>query len=96
MQDTDTDADAGNANDIFSMGYEDYLRTFLMLCDETTTIYRTMNIVEMDIRNTPGNSAFRLDACITEIGLNVKVKSKYGYSFEIERQKSYTAVLETD
>ena len=96
LQDTDTDADAGNANDIFSMGYEDYLRTFLMLCDETTTIYRTMNIVEMDIRNTPGNSAFRLDACITEIGLNVKVKSKYGYSFEIERQKSYTAVLETD
>ena len=96
LQSGDADADAGDANDIFSMGYEDYLRAFLMLCDETPMLYRVMNIVELDIRDTPGNSAFRLDACITEIGCNVKVKSKYGYSFEIERQKSYTAVLETN
>lgn len=48
----------------------------------------------MDIRNTPGNRAFRLDTCIVEIAMNVKVKSKYGYSFEIERQKSYIGSLE--
>lgn len=77
------------------MGYEDYLRVFLLLCEEGTVTCRAMNVVEMDIRNTPGNSAFRLDACIAEIAMNVKVKSKYGYSFEIERQKSYIRSLET-
>lgn len=76
------------------MGYNDYLRVFLLLCEERVVTLRTMNIVEMDIRNTPGNSAFRLDACIAEIAMNVKVKSKYGYSFEIERQKSYIESLE--
>ncbi len=76
------------------MGYEDYLRVFLLLCEERTVTCRTMNVVELDIRNTPGNRAFRLDACIVEIAMNVKVKSKYGYSFEIERQKSYIESLE--
>ena len=76
------------------MGYEDYLRIFLLLCEKSTVTWRTMNVVEMDIRNTPGNGAFRLDACIVEIAMNVKVKSKYGYSFEIERQKSYIEPLE--
>lgn len=83
-----------NSEKMQGMGYEDYLRVFLLLCDEGKTTYRTMNIVEQDIRNTPGNSAFRLDACIAEIGINVKVKSRYGYSFEIERQKSYLTPLE--
>lgn len=78
------------------MGYEDYLRVFLLLCEEQTIINRAMNMVETDIRNTPGNSGFRLDACIVEIAINVKVKSKYGYSFEIERQKSYIESLETN
>ena len=45
-------------------------------------------------KKTPGNRAFRLDTCIVEIAMNVKVKSKYGYSFEIERQKSYIGSLE--
>lgn len=76
------------------MGYEDYLRIFFMLGDETTLTHRAMNVVEQDIRNTPGNSAFRLDACIAELGMNVTVKSKYGYSFEIERKKSYITSME--
>ena len=76
------------------MGYEDYLRIFLLLCEEKSVTCRAMDVVEMDIRNTPGNRAFRLDTCIVEIAMNVKVKSKYGYSFEIERQKSYIGSLE--
>lgn len=89
LQGGEADDPADSTGDVLSMGYQDYLRVFLLLCDEKTIVYRTMNIVELDIRNTPGNSNFRLDACICDIGLNVKVKSKYGYSFEIERQKSY-------
>ena len=76
------------------MDYEDYLRVFLLLCEEEVITRRAMNVVELDIRSTPGNGAFRLDACIAELAVDVKVKSKYGYSFEIERQKSYIASLE--
>ena len=76
------------------MSYEDYLRIFLLLGEEKSITYRTMSMVEQDIRNTPGNRDFRLDACIVEIGMNVRVRSRYGYSFEIERQKSYTGSLE--
>lgn len=83
-----------DASDSSGMGYEDYLRLFLLLCEEQAVTCRAMDVVEMDIRNTPGNGAFRLDACIVEIAMNVKVKSKYGYSFEIERQKSYIESLE--
>lgn len=76
------------------LGYEDYLRIFLLLCDERTITYRAMNIVEQDIRVTPGNQNFCLDACIAELQMNVKVKSRYGYSVEIERQKSYITSFE--
>lgn len=77
------------------MSYEDYLRVFLLLCEEKNVSYRAMSMVEQDIRNTPGNRNFRLDACLVEIRMNVKVKSKYGYTFEIERQKSYIESLES-
>ena len=77
------------------MAYEDYLRVFLLLCEEKNVSYRAMSMVEQDIRNTPGNRDFRLDACLVEIKMNVKVKSKYGYTFEIERQKSYIESLES-
>ena len=85
---------AEKAEETSGMSYEDYLRVFLLLCEEEGVTRRAMNVVELDIRNTPGNSAFRLDACIAEIAMDVKVKSRYGYSFEIERQKSYIASLE--
>lgn len=85
---------SGDADAVTDLGYEDYLRIFLLLCDERTVTYRAMNIVEQDIRVTPGNQNFCLDACIAELQMNVKVKSRYGYSVEIERQKSYITSFE--
>ena len=90
-------ADAGQTDSggtTLDLGYADYLRIFLLLCDERTTTYRAMNIVELNIRNTPGNANFCLDACLAEMAMNVTVKSRYGYSVEIERRKSYIASLE--
>ncbi len=85
---------SGDADAVMDLGYKDYLRIFLLLCDERTVTYRAMNIVEQDIRVTPGNQNFCLDACIAELQMNVKVKSRYGYSVEIERQKSYITSFE--
>ena len=90
---TDTGC-SGDTDAVMNLGYEDYLRLFLLFCDDRTVTYRAMNIVEQDIRVTPGNQNFSLDACLAELRMNVKVKSRYGYNIEIERQKSYITSME--
>lgn len=49
------------------LSYADYLRILLCLQDKETTTLRLMDIMEMDIRQTPGNSLFRMDACIDSL-----------------------------
>lgn len=71
------------------LGYEDYLRILMMLTDEDTLTARAMNMVEADIRSTPGNAAFRLDGCYTEIEAAMRFRSPRGYSYEIIRRKKY-------
>ncbi|MCM1569458.1 MAG: DUF5702 domain-containing protein [Roseburia sp.] len=71
------------------LSYEDYLRIFLCLCDLDTVTGRAMNMVEADIRRTPGNSGFRLDGCYAGIEAKITVWSKYGYRYEIIREKGY-------
>lgn len=89
-------SDSEEASKTEGMSYEDYLRVFLFLTDSREVTFRAMNVVEQNIRNTVGNSAFRLDACLTEIEMNVKVQSRYGYEVEIRRRKSYTESLEAE
>lgn len=71
------------------LSYEDYLRIMLMLTDIDTMTQRAMNLVEANIRTTPGNAAFRLDGCYVRAEVLMKVKSAYGYAYEITRQRGY-------
>lgn len=71
------------------MLYEDYLRLFMMFEKEDVLTKRAMNMVEADIRLTPGNAAFRMDACYDEVRFRVSMESKYGYQYEITRGKRY-------
>lgn len=71
------------------LAYEDYLRIFMMLTDLDTLTWRAMNMVEADIRTTPGNGCFRLDACYDKLEAAVSIRSSFGYEFEIQRQKAY-------
>ena len=48
-----------------------------------------MNMVEADIRKTPGNAAFRLDGCYGAVEAYIRIGSAYGFQYEITRQKSY-------
>ncbi|MCM1541088.1 MAG: DUF5702 domain-containing protein [Blautia sp.] len=71
------------------LSYEDYLRVFLMCMDLDTLTARAMNMVEADIRLTPGNGAFRLDGCYAGLEAYMKIESGYGFGFEVTRQKVY-------
>lgn len=71
------------------LAYEDYLRIFMMLCDMDTITGRAMDMVEADIRMTPGNAAFRLDGCFRTVKACIRFGSTHGFHYEITRQKSY-------
>lgn len=71
------------------ISYEDYLRIFMMCTDIDTLTARAMNMVEADIRLTPGNEAFRLDGCYAGLEAHVEIESGFGFDFELTRQKFY-------
>jgi len=79
----------GNPDTNLGLSYKDYLRVFLLCTDLDLITDRAMNMVEADIRLTPGNQFFRLDNCYESVAFCIDVKSKYGYSYEITRQKQY-------
>ncbi|HJA94600.1 MAG TPA: hypothetical protein H9717_16060 [Candidatus Eisenbergiella merdipullorum] len=71
------------------MSYRDYLGAFLYLQSEETTLRRLMDVMEADIRMTPGNENFRMDGCADAITAQASVKSGYGRSCQITRSYQY-------
>lgn len=82
--------EVGEANqDGEGLSYQDYLRIFMMFTDTNTLTARAMDMVEADVRKTPGNSAFRLDGCYEMVEAKIRIGSAHGFHYEITRQKSY-------
>lgn len=69
--------------------YQDYLRLLLLFQSKGVTAYRLMDIMEMDIRQTPGNGAFRMDGCIDSMEVRLCIVSGYGQEFYITRRYGY-------
>lgn len=83
----------GNTDDTGGEGrglaYQDYLRILLMMTDLDTLTVRAMDMVEANIRLTPGNARFRLDACYAEVEAVMRISSSFGYQFELRRERTY-------
>lgn len=71
------------------LNYKEYLEVMLFLTDMEERTLRAMDIIEMDIRKTPGNSAFRLDGCFDAYRAHLSVVSSFGYRYEMERQYGF-------
>ncbi len=71
------------------LAYRDYLRILMMLTGLETLTARAMDIVEANIRLTPGNANFRLDGCYAGVEAVVRISSSFGYNFEIHRKRAY-------
>ena len=71
------------------LSYNDYLRVLLCLQDKQTTTYRLMDIMEMDIRKTPGNKNFRMDGCIDSLTASVVYYGADGRSYHIVGSDGY-------
>ncbi|MDE6319540.1 MAG: hypothetical protein K2M22_07525, partial [Lachnospiraceae bacterium] len=71
------------------LNYKEYLQIMLFLQDEGTRTKRAMDVMEMDIRRTPGNEEFRIDACFDAFLAEVSVSSRFGYSYEMRRRYGF-------
>lgn len=67
------------------LNYQEYLEVMLFLTDSHDRTFRAMDIMEMDIRQTPGNGDFRLDGCFDTYKARLSVSSGFGYYYEMER-----------
>lgn len=71
------------------LNYKEYLQIMLFIQNKETRTERAMDVIEMDIRRTPGNSAFRLDGCFDCYQAFLTVTSRFGYSYEITRKYGF-------
>jgi hypothetical protein len=71
------------------LSYNDYMRIFLGLMDKNEKLARSLDIVEMDIRKTDGNSGFRIDRCADYIRVQFGFSDSFGHDFLFTRSKCY-------
>ena len=71
------------------MNYQDYLGALLVCHGAKKAIAGLMDVMESDIRQTPGNSNFRLDGLIDGMQACIRVVSGYTGSYEITRRYEY-------
>ena len=69
--------------------YTDYLQALLLLEGSSVKSLRAMDIMEMDIRMTEGNSGFRMDWCLDAFSMKATVGSRFGYEFELTKCEGY-------
>ncbi len=71
------------------LNYKDYLRVMLFLEEDNKKTMGSMDVMEMDIRMTPGNGHFRMDACFDSFVADISISSAFGYHYELKRRYGY-------
>ena len=69
--------------------YTEYLQGLLFLEGSSVKSLRTMDVMEMDIRMTEGNSNFRMDWCMDAFSMTARVTSRFGYEVELTKCEGY-------
>ncbi len=71
------------------LDYETYLRMLLFLEDGHTKTLRFLDVIEMNLRTTPGNAAFRMDGCIDGVTIEAEISGDFGEYYNITAHYSY-------
>lgn len=71
------------------MDYEEYLRLLMLFSDNTKITYRSMDLMEMHIRNTENNATFRMDACADEFSVHIIFDISMFGSYQMVRKFGY-------
>ncbi len=81
--------DEEELEELEGLEYEDYLRLLLLVSNKENKAARAMDIMEMDIRLTTGNEAFRMDRCIDYIKVTFGFEGSRGENFVFSRSMRY-------
>lgn len=79
----------GSRKDAGGLSYQDYLRVFLGIMNKNTKMDRSLDIVEMDIRQTEGNGHFRIDRCMDYLRVNFGFEDAGGRDFVFRKSMCY-------
>ncbi|MCR4649005.1 MAG: DUF5702 domain-containing protein [Lachnospiraceae bacterium] len=72
------------------LDYEDYMRIFLFFVPPQLKVYRTMDMIEADMRKAgTENEYFRFDACADRIKAVFSIETGYDFRFTSEKKYSY-------
>lgn len=69
--------------------YGDYLNTMLLMESYEKMLPRSLDIIEMDVREASGNGGFRMDACMQSFLVHLHTGSTHGHKAEIVRRSGY-------
>lgn len=86
---TGTIPDSGKSQNEAGLSYQDYLRIFLGLMDRDTKAIRSLDIVEMDIRQTAGNEHFRIDRCMDYMKVDFGFADAQRHDFVFYKKMCY-------
>lgn len=79
----------GGSGESEGLSYEEYLKIFLALMNKNEKTLRSLDIVEMDIRQTKGNEGFRIDNCADYMRASFGFNNSYGYEMVFDREMCY-------
>lgn len=71
------------------MSYTDYLKLFLCIARIDEKTMRSLDIVEMNIRETKGNQYFKIDQCIDYLKVNFGFRDSEKHEFVFSKEMSY-------
>lgn len=71
------------------LSYGDYLQAFLFMEGSSVKSLRAMDVMEMDIRRTPGNASFRMDWCLDAFSMTARVRGAAGCSCTLRKTEGY-------
>lgn len=69
--------------------YEQYLMILLLMTDQEALSYRTMDLIELAVRQTDGNESFRMDACIDSCLITGKFEDSAGKTYTTDIELRY-------
>ncbi len=82
---------SGSSKSASGLTYAEYLSIFLGLMNRDTKAARSLDIVEMDLRQTDGNEHFRIDRCMDYMKVNFGFEDAVGHDFVFSKKMCYGA-----
>lgn len=71
------------------LDYEDYLRLLLSFTSKEKILFRTMDMIEQNIRQIPGKESFAFDACLDSASFSFQIRGPEKQTWQADRFYSY-------